>query len=297
MFFCRDVETACDEKVIAHMDLTDRRLYSAALLACSTGGRMLFCPVAFGEVGVKERIKHIMKYTKPAFLRNLPSVVLCIGLMVCVFALPVGCAEATASGGPAVYEPVDTGAADYEGTDRIVNEDGSVTMLFMPESDFSSDSIQTFRYAGEGSTVTAEPTDGFITTSNEDGRIIYLSPDDFPADTEMTSGAYLTSTDEEGYINYTDLGPSVSADAGADIVWIPREINFDDNDGKSDSVIIFTVSNGDTTVDTVTITISTDEYAVTPDGITALNIFVDDEHTLSVDGRDINRTIIIEEAG
>ncbi|MBE6753318.1 MAG: hypothetical protein E7559_03025 [Ruminococcaceae bacterium] len=289
VFFCRDVETACDEKVIAHMTLPDRRLYSAALLSCSTGRRISVCPVAFGEVGVKERIKHIMKYTKPAFTRNLFAAILCVALVLCIFALPVGCAKE-----PAVYEPVDTEAADYEGTDRIVNEDGSITMLFMPQSNFSSDSIQTFRYSGEGYTINVTADSGFITTPDENGRIIYVTSENLPDEVDNNSGAYITVTDNEGYLNYDLYGMSVSVYSHEDIVWIPSELNFGTEKETISSKINFTIKDGDSLEDTVTITIVSDDTAVTPEGMKALTISVDKNHILRVNNDDPSRPITIE---
>ena len=60
VLLCRDIELACDEKVIRQMDLDGRKQYSAALLACSTGRRLVtVCPLAFGEISVKERVKNV----------------------------------------------------------------------------------------------------------------------------------------------------------------------------------------------------------------------------------------------
>lgn len=68
ILLCRDIEAACDEKVIKHMEKDEMRAYSTALLHCSVHRRRIaVCPLAFGEVGVKERIKRVMNYKKPAF--------------------------------------------------------------------------------------------------------------------------------------------------------------------------------------------------------------------------------------
>ncbi len=68
MVFCRDIETACDEKVIRSMGKEGRQAYSRALLHCGVRRRSIAaCPLAFGEIGVKERIKAVMNYRKPAF--------------------------------------------------------------------------------------------------------------------------------------------------------------------------------------------------------------------------------------
>ena len=68
ILLCRDIELACDEKVIAELGNEQRADYSQALVACAVNRRMIAaCPLAFGEVGVKERVKSIMNYRKPAF--------------------------------------------------------------------------------------------------------------------------------------------------------------------------------------------------------------------------------------
>lgn len=64
---CRDIEDACDEKVIRDLDAEERKIYSSALLACGKKSRKVFgCPVAFGEISIKKRILNILNYQKPA---------------------------------------------------------------------------------------------------------------------------------------------------------------------------------------------------------------------------------------
>ncbi len=68
ILFCRDIELACDEKVIKHMNIHERKAYSETLLFCCMQKRMIMVyPLAFGEVNVKERIKMILNYRKPSF--------------------------------------------------------------------------------------------------------------------------------------------------------------------------------------------------------------------------------------
>lgn len=65
---CQDLETACDEQVVKGYDVEGRKAYSKALLACSAGSRPVSaCPIAFGEVNVKERIMKVLNYRKPGF--------------------------------------------------------------------------------------------------------------------------------------------------------------------------------------------------------------------------------------
>lgn len=78
ILFCRDIELACDERVVRGMGPGQRADYSQALLECSTGRRALgACPLAFGEVGVKARVKAALHYKKPAFWAVAGALVLC----------------------------------------------------------------------------------------------------------------------------------------------------------------------------------------------------------------------------
>ena len=86
----RDIELACDEKVIRQMDLEGKKHYSTALLECSTQRRLVaICPLAFGEVGVKERVKNVLNYKKPAFWVIAAAVVACAVVTVCFATNPV----------------------------------------------------------------------------------------------------------------------------------------------------------------------------------------------------------------
>lgn len=81
---CRDMELACDEMVIRDMEVKDRKAYSRALLNCSVWQeKAAACPVAFGEPGVKKRIKNILNYKKPTVLAACLGVILCVVLLFC----------------------------------------------------------------------------------------------------------------------------------------------------------------------------------------------------------------------
>ena len=89
VLLCRDIELACDEKVIKELGNEQRADYMQALVACSVNRRMIAaCPLAFGEVGVKERVKSVMNYKKPAFWVIIISVIVCVGVAVCFLTNP-----------------------------------------------------------------------------------------------------------------------------------------------------------------------------------------------------------------
>ena len=83
VLLCRDIEMACDEKVIRDLGVEEKKSYSAALLRCSINSRPITaCPLAFGEVGVKQRVRSVLHYKKPAFWIILLAVVLTVVLAV-----------------------------------------------------------------------------------------------------------------------------------------------------------------------------------------------------------------------
>lgn len=84
--FCRDLEMACDERVIRTLDQEARKRYSQTLLACTIESRQLLqAPLAFGEVGVKERIRNILQYKKPGGWAVVAALLICLLVAVCFF--------------------------------------------------------------------------------------------------------------------------------------------------------------------------------------------------------------------
>ena len=123
---CRDIELACDEKVIRELGCAQRADYMQALVSCSVNRRgIAACPLAFGEIGVKERVKSVMNYKKPTFWVILLAVVACIVLAVCFLTDPVSAkpaqtpdADVSVAGNAAAPDvpsaPGDSSGADAE---------------------------------------------------------------------------------------------------------------------------------------------------------------------------------------
>lgn len=89
ILFCRDLELACDESAVRDLTLEERKSYSYALLSCSMQRRLVtVCPLAFGEVGVKKRVKEVLNYKKPSFWILLAAVVVCVIVAVCFLTNP-----------------------------------------------------------------------------------------------------------------------------------------------------------------------------------------------------------------
>ncbi len=90
VLLCRDIEFACDEKVIKELGSEQRADYTQALVACSVNRRMIAaCPLAFGEVGVRERVKSVMNYKKPASWIIILSVIACVVVAICFLTNPI----------------------------------------------------------------------------------------------------------------------------------------------------------------------------------------------------------------
>ncbi len=90
VLLCRDIESACDQRVLRDMGREERRAYSAALLNCSVRPRMISaCPLAFGELSVKGRIKSVLNYKKPGFWISLAALAACAVVALCFLTDPV----------------------------------------------------------------------------------------------------------------------------------------------------------------------------------------------------------------
>jgi len=90
ILLCRDIELACDEKVVKMLNNEQRADYSQALLTCSVNRRMIAaCPLAFGEVGVKDRVKSVLNYKKPAFWIIVVAIVVSIVTAICFLTNPL----------------------------------------------------------------------------------------------------------------------------------------------------------------------------------------------------------------
>lgn len=89
LLFCNDLELACDESAVKKLNAQERKDYSYALLSSSMQRRLVtVCPLAFGEVGVKKRVKEILNYKKPTFWVVLAAVAVCVIVAVCFLTNP-----------------------------------------------------------------------------------------------------------------------------------------------------------------------------------------------------------------
>lgn len=115
ILLCRDIELACDEKVIKNFALEDKKAYSKTLLQCSVSRKWIAaCPLAFGEVGVKERVKSVLSYKKPAFWIVLIALIVSVALVVCF-----------------LTNPIDAEKSEQQGASSAQTNQDSVTLTFL----------------------------------------------------------------------------------------------------------------------------------------------------------------------
>jgi hypothetical protein len=125
ILFCRDIEFACDERVTRKMNQKERADYCQVLLNCSLPRKAVSaCPVAFGEVGVKERITSILNYRKPALWLILLALGACSVIGLCFATNPKR--EETQKAEVVTVE------SEQENTDRDVSEE-SDSEISVPE--------------------------------------------------------------------------------------------------------------------------------------------------------------------
>ena len=103
--FCKDIELACDEKVVKDYTAKQRADYSQTLLFCSVNRKMpAACPLTFGEVGVKTRVKSVLNYKKPGFWVSIAAIIVIVAAAVCFLTSPKTSANEGDYSVAAVYE-------------------------------------------------------------------------------------------------------------------------------------------------------------------------------------------------
>ena len=148
VLLCRDIELACDEKVVKEFDNQQKADYAQALVTCSVNRRMIAaCPIAFGEVGVKDRVKSILNYKKPAFWIIIVAVLAGVIAAVCFLTDPVSEKDTVNVNedfmeGSLLY---DLGATSIESIEscRLI-DDGPVAEVYIGKEDF--DMFAKYRY-------------------------------------------------------------------------------------------------------------------------------------------------------
>ncbi|MBQ9132723.1 MAG: hypothetical protein IJX62_09700, partial [Clostridia bacterium] len=134
VLFCKDIEYACDEKVLKNAAADIRKEYATALLECASKRSFLAaCPIAFGEVSVKERVKKTMNYKRPLLWVIIVSVLLCALVAVLFFTAPMD--EESAPNTPSEEQTSSEASTELsaeESTESSI-EESSVTEPSEPE--------------------------------------------------------------------------------------------------------------------------------------------------------------------
>ena len=128
MLFCKDIEFACDEKVIRSLAFEEKRAYSQTLLDCSANRYMIAaCPLAFGEVDVKARIKSVLHYKKPAFWMVGGAVIACMISAVCLLTNPLSVQASNDISAEQSQQQAKPQALPLNQLDRLDTESGQPT--------------------------------------------------------------------------------------------------------------------------------------------------------------------------
>lgn len=89
ILFCKDIELACDERVVRNLSLQEKKVYSETLLLCSVRRKSVAaCPLSFAEVGVKTRVKSVLRYKKPLVSVVVLSCIAVLAVAVCFLTEP-----------------------------------------------------------------------------------------------------------------------------------------------------------------------------------------------------------------
>lgn len=207
VLLCRDIELACDEKVIKHLDCGQRADYMQALVTCSVNRRRIAaCPLAFGEIGVKERVRSVMNYKKPTFWIILLAVAACVVLAVCFLTNPIGF-RYDAAADPIV-------SAKY--FDARNHTDPIAVDLSAAQIDELSSRLDGLKNAKTSDTLAGWTPMYQISAQLQDGSYIrangYSSADDTQVDIEWNGVHYLVTDREfQDYLSRVCVGVDVAA--------------------------------------------------------------------------------------
>ena len=189
ILLCRDVELACDEKVIRTLSAGEKQDYSQTLLECSVPKKWITaCPLAFGETGVKQRVKAILHYKKPALWILIAALLVCAVLAVCFLTEPAdttySLTAADVAGTAYAYEGEGCGGAFTV----HIQDDGSFSYyegklssyIGLGQWEVKDDKL--YLYDGETSAgmtfVFSAESDGLVFLAEESDRFIYVDVPD-----------------------------------------------------------------------------------------------------------------------
>ena len=206
ILLCRDIESACDEKVIRDKSSDYMAAYSQALLDCSIQRRRIAaCPVAFGETGVKMRIKNVLSYKKPAFWIILASLAVCVVLAVCFLTDPQK--DEAISEAPAEVETPTVDESDN--SDIVKPDDGAESVLGEEPADAAntepveepadaamSEPVEENGFDEEGSyDLPDNETDGYTNDYYSEDSSVYIEQDNATGKSMIVDGVKVYPAD------------------------------------------------------------------------------------------------------
>ena len=212
VLLCRDIELACDEKVIKDLGNEQRADYTQALVACSVNRRIIAaCPLAFGEVGVKERVKSVLNYKKPAFWVIVVSLIACAVVAVCFLTNPKDAIEG--------YYQIEGYGIYNDSEYHIIVNDGVELKCTKEQYEKVTSLIERFRTGEDGGSPIHVTYKQFL-ISYKRGTVIELEiPEELTMDNSM-----VTSTEDialQAFANLLSGDRTLLNSAQAEIWWIP----------------------------------------------------------------------------
>ncbi|MBQ4424581.1 MAG: M56 family metallopeptidase [Lachnospiraceae bacterium] len=179
VLLCRDIETACDEKVVKEENAEYRKAYSFALVNCSMPRHVISaCPLAFGETNVRTRIRSVLSYKKPAFWLIVSALVISLVAAGCALTDRKESAadpSETAKEGTATAEPETKSEAEPSESTEPSAEPTQVSYEAVSPYDYLSDEFP--RTLPEGNKITREEYYAAVEEGTTDIRLVCTAVD------------------------------------------------------------------------------------------------------------------------
>ena len=214
VLLCKDIEIACDQRVVQFMELDERKAYSSALLQCSTNRvHYAACPVAFGEVSVKYRIKSALNYRKPGFWISLLGVAAVGFVTLCLITSPAEAAQVVIDTQSALRQMSHQDPADFSPAplpDAGENPDWGVEVLMDTTSPTGGKLVYIIEERFMAASESIEMANGFLEKWNGTGWEAVPSQSGNGTLFEHASIGFATSRNEPALTWPNDLDWSLS---------------------------------------------------------------------------------------
>ena len=173
ILFCRDIESACDEKVIRDKDRDYIAAYLQALLDCSTNRRdIIVYQLLFGGISVKTRVKEMVNYKKPTILMIITSIIIVIFVAICFTTNPVSAEE------PDINNSALGSVAD------INQNDGTIIVI----RDSNGEVVET--HESDDHITNYNESDNYVIDESDDHITNYNEPDNYVIDDSVNNTEY-----------------------------------------------------------------------------------------------------------